>query len=138
MSAVFDLSEEERLVQQTAREFADNEIAPVAAKHDREGTFPAEIIKGLAALGFMGMLIPEEYGGTNLGNLCLVLALEEVNRACASTGVTMSVHNSLTSSPIIRHGNEKTKKKYLPKMATGELLGAYALSEAESGSDAAV
>ena len=137
MSAVFDLSEEERLVQQTAREFADNEIAPVAAKHDREGTFPAEIVKGLAELGFMGMLIPEEYGGTNLGNLCLVLALEEVNRACASTGVTMSVHNSLASSPIIRHGNEKTKKKYLPKMATGELLGAYALSEAGSGSDAA-
>lgn len=137
MSAIFDLSEEERMIQQTAREFADNEIAPVAAENDREGRFPADLVKRLGELGFMGMLIPEEYGGTYLGNFCLVLALEEINRACASTGVTMSVHNSLASSPIIRHGSEETKKKFLPRMATGELLGAYALSEAGSGSDAA-
>ncbi len=112
MSAFYDFSEEERLIQQTAREFADNEIAPVAAENDAQGRFPADIVKRLAELGFLGMLIPEEYGGTSLGNFCLVLALEEVNRACASTGVTMSVHNSLASSPIIKFGSEETKKKY--------------------------
>jgi butyryl-CoA dehydrogenase len=133
----FDLSEEERMIQQTAREFADSQIAPMASENDAKGRFPREIIDQLAELGFMGMLVPEEYGGTNLGNFCLVLALEEINRVCASTGVTMSVHNSLATSPIVRFGSDYVKKKYLPKMATGELLGAYALSEAEAGSDAA-
>lgn len=137
MSALFDLSEEERMVQQTAREFADSEIAPVAAEHDRTGTFPRAIIDRLAELGFMGMIVPEKYGGTAMGNFALVLALEEINRVCASTGVTMSVHNSLVSSPILRHGSEATKQKYLPRLASGKALGAYALSEAGSGSDAA-
>jgi alkylation response protein AidB-like acyl-CoA dehydrogenase len=137
MTAFYDLSEEERLIQQTAREFAETEVAPMAAKTDAEGRFPRELVDGLSKLGFMGMLIPEEYGGTGLGNFCLVLALEEINHACASTGVTMSVHNSLATSPIIKFGSEETKKKYLPKMATGERLGAYALSEADAGSDAA-
>jgi alkylation response protein AidB-like acyl-CoA dehydrogenase len=109
----------------------------MAAKTDAEGRFPRELVDGLSKLGFMGMLIPEEYGGTGVGNFCLVLALEEINRACASTGVTMSVHNSLATSPIIRSGSEETKKKYLPKMATGEWIGCYALSEANAGSDAA-
>jgi alkylation response protein AidB-like acyl-CoA dehydrogenase len=137
MSFLFDLSDEERLIQQTAREFADSEVAPVARDNDHNGRFPRELIDGLAKLGFLGMLVPEEYGGPYVGNFGLVLALEEINRACASTGVTMSVHNSLTTSPIIRFGSEETKKKYLPRMATGELLGAYALSEAGAGSDAA-
>jgi butyryl-CoA dehydrogenase len=137
MPAFYDLSEEERLIQQTAREYADSKVAPVAAENDKKGQFPRAAVEGLAELGFMGMLIPEEYGGAAVGNFCLVLALEEINRACASTGVTMSVHNSLASSPIVRFGNEETKKKYLPKMATGEMLGAYALSEADAGSDAA-
>ncbi len=137
MSAFFDLSDEERMIQQTAREFADSEVAPAAAENDKQGRFPRDIVKGLGELGFMGMLIPEKYGGTGVGNFCLVLALEEINRACASTGVTMSVHNSLASSPIIKFASEKLKKKYLPEMATGALLGAYSLSEAGSGSDAA-
>ncbi len=137
MTAFYDLSEEERLIQQTAREFAESEVAPMAAKTDAESRFPRELIDGLSKLGFMGMIIPEEYGGTGVGNFCLVLVLEEINRACASTGVTMSVHHSLAASPIIRFGNEETKKKYLPKMATGEWIGAYALSEANAGSDAA-
>ena len=132
-----DLTEEERLIQQTARDFANNEIAPVAAENDRAGRFPRELVDRLAELGFMGMLVPEKYGGTGLGNFALVLALEEINRACASTGVTMSVHNSLAQSPILKFGSEETKQKYLPKMTSGELLGAYALSEAGSGSDAA-
>ncbi|MDH3217312.1 MAG: acyl-CoA dehydrogenase [Candidatus Krumholzibacteria bacterium] len=137
MSAYFDLSEEERLIQQTARDFADSEVAPMAAENDANGQFPRGLVEKLAKLGFMGMLIPEQYGGSNAGNFALVLALEEINRACASTGVTMSVHNSLASSPIVGFANEETKKKYLPKMAKGELLGAYALSEASAGSDAA-
>jgi len=133
----FDLTEEQQMIQQTAREFANNEIMPVADKHSREGKFPAEIVKKLAELGFLGMLIPEEYGGTGLGNFCLVLALEEINRACASTGVTMSVHNSLCTGPIIQWASEELKKKYLPKLATGEFIGAYALSEPDAGSDPA-
>lgn len=137
MSAFIDLSDEERMIQTTAREFADAVIAPVAAENDRLGRFPREIVERLGELGFMGMVVPEAYGGTNLGNFCLVLALEEINRVCASTGVTMSVHNSLCTSPITKFGSEVTKKKYLPRLATGELLGAYALSEAGSGSDAA-
>ena len=136
MSAFFDLSEEERMIQQTAREFAEAEIAPVAAENDAKGRFPRDIVKKLGELGFMGVLVPEKYGGAGLSNFCLVLALEEINRVCASTGVTMSVHNSLACSPIIRYGSEEIKEKYLPKLATGEWLGAYALSEAESGTDA--
>ena len=133
----FELSEEERMIQQTAREFADSEIAPVAADNDAAGRFPKDIVQRLAEMGFMGMLVPEKYGGAGLNNFCLVLALEEINRACASTGVTMSVHNSLASSPIIKFASEELKQKYLPQLAKGDRLGAYALSEAGSGSDAA-
>ncbi len=137
MSTILGLSDEERMIQETARNFADSEIAPVAAENDAKGRFPADIIKKLSELGFMGMLVPEKYGGSALGNFCLVLALEEINRVCASTGVTMSVHNSLATSPIVRFGSDYLKETYLPKLATGELLGAYALSEAGAGSDAA-
>ncbi|MEJ2721740.1 MAG: acyl-CoA dehydrogenase family protein, partial [bacterium] len=137
MSTILGLSDEERMIQETARGFANSEIAPVAAENDAKGRFPAEAIKKLSELGFMGMLIPEKYGGSALGNFCLVLALEEVNRVCASTGVTMSVHNSLATSPLVKFGSDYLKETYLPRMATGELLGAYALSEAGAGSDAA-
>jgi alkylation response protein AidB-like acyl-CoA dehydrogenase len=133
----FNLTEEQQMIQRTAREFADSEIAPVADQLSREGKYPADIVKKLGELGFLGMLIPEEYGGTGLGNFCLVLALEEVNRACASTGVIMSVHNSLCTGPIVQWANDELKKKYLPKLATGELIGAYALSEPDAGSDRA-
>lgn len=133
----FPLTEEQRLIQETARAFADNEIAPVADKHNREGTFPAALVKRMGELGFLGMLVPETYGGSAIGNFGLVLALEEVNRACASTGVTMSVQNSLVCAPIVHWADESLKRKYLPKLASGEFLGAYALSEPGSGSDAA-
>ena len=133
----FNLTEEQLMVQQTAREFADKEIAPVADENNRTGKFPADLVKKLADLGFLSMLIPEEYGGTGLGNFCLALALEEINRVCASTGVTMSVHNSLCSGPLVKWGSDGLKRRYLPKMAKGELLGAYALSEPDAGSDPA-
>jgi alkylation response protein AidB-like acyl-CoA dehydrogenase len=136
MSAFFDLSEEERMIQQTAREFAEAEIAPVAAENDARAHFPRDIVKKLGGLGFMGMIVPEMYGGSGLSNFCLVLALEEINRICASTGITMSVQNSLVCSPIIKYASEELKERYLPKLATGEWLGAYALSEAEAGTDA--
>jgi alkylation response protein AidB-like acyl-CoA dehydrogenase len=133
----FPLTDEQRLIQNTAREFADSEIAPVADQHNREGKFPAALVKRMGELGFLGMLVPEAYGGSGIGNFGLVVALEEVNRVCASTGVTMSVQNSLVCAPVVHWGSEAIKKKYLPKLASGEALGAYALSEPGSGSDAA-
>jgi len=133
----FTLTDEQRMIQETARDFANNEIAPVADRHNREGKFPLEIVKKLGKMGFLGMTVPEKYGGTYAGNLALVLALDEINRVCASTGVTMSVQNSLVNSPLVHWANEEIKQKYLPKLASGEFLGAYALSEPGSGSDAA-
>jgi alkylation response protein AidB-like acyl-CoA dehydrogenase len=124
----YPLTEEQRLIQQTAREFADSVIAPAADRHNREGKFPREIVKELGRMGFLGMLVPEAYGGSAAGNFALVLALEEVNRACASTGVTMSVQSSLVTAPIVHWASEDLKKRYLPKLASGEFLGAYALS----------
>jgi alkylation response protein AidB-like acyl-CoA dehydrogenase len=133
----FDLSEEQRMIRDAARAFADAEVAPGAAARDLSGEFPIEQFKGAAAQGFTGVLIPEEYGGSALGNVASSLILMEVNRACASTGVTLSVHNSLVSAPIAKWGNEAQKRQYLPRLASGEMLGAYSLSEAGSGSDAA-
>ncbi|HEU4338445.1 MAG TPA: acyl-CoA dehydrogenase [Planctomycetota bacterium] len=132
----FDLSEDERLVQQTARDFADRVLKPRAAEFDKNGSVPREVLAQMAELGFMGMLVPEDYGGSGLNNFCLALVQMEVNRACASTGVTMSVHNSLFTSPLIRFGTEAQKKSLLPRLAKGELIGAYSLSEPGSGSDA--
>ncbi len=123
-------------IRDAARDVADREIAPLAARLDREERFPEEAMRRFAELGFLGMLIPEEYGGANLGNLALAVVLEEVNRACASTGVTLSVHNSLLGSPIVRFGTEDQKRRYLPRLASGEILGAYALTEPNAGSDA--
>jgi butyryl-CoA dehydrogenase len=133
----YPLTDEQRLIQQTARDFANNVIAPEADRHNREGRFPMEIVKELGKMGFLGMIVPEAYGGTAAGNFALVLALEEINRVCASTGVTMSVQNSLVCAPIVHWGGEELKRRYLPGLATGSLLGAYALSEPGSGSDAA-
>ena len=132
----FDLSEDERLIQQTARDFADRVLKPRAAEFDRTGSVPREILSQMAELGFMGMLVPEELGGSGLNNFALALVQMEINRACASTGVTMSVHNSLFTSPVIRFGTEAQKKTFLPRVSKAELIGAYSLSEPGSGSDA--
>ncbi|MBI4585403.1 MAG: acyl-CoA dehydrogenase family protein [Planctomycetes bacterium] len=133
----FNLPEELQLIQQTARDFADRELAPLARRLDREERFHKEHWAKLAGLGFLGFLIPEKYGGAGLGNLALVIALEELNRACASTGVTVSVHNSLAGGPVVKFGSEGQKARYLPKLASGEIFGAYALTEPGHGSDAA-
>lgn len=133
----FQLTEEHQMIRQMAREFAEKEIAPKASELDEKAEFPAENIKKMAELGFMGMMVPQNLNGTGLDTLAYVLVLEEIAAACASTAVTMSVNNSLFLGPILKHGTEAQKKKYVPDFASGKKLGAYALSEPVSGSDAA-
>jgi acyl-CoA dehydrogenase len=133
----FALSEELQLVREAAREFANGEVAPTAAARDREHRFPLDEFKAAGALGFCGMLVPEQYDGSEFGCLGQALVVEEISRVCASTGVTISVHNGLVTGPLVKFGTDEQKQEFLPKLATGEWLGAYALSEAGAGSDAA-
>lgn len=132
----FELTEEQRLIQQTARDFAAREIAPKAAELDKTGRWPAEIVKQMAELGFMGMAIPEAYGGGGLDTLSYALAMEEISAACASCGVIMSVNNSLFCDPVYKFGSEAQKKAILTPTARGEKLGCFGLTEPMSGSDA--
>ena len=134
----FDLPEDVLLLQETAREFAERELVPAAARLDRKEEFPRRHWEKLAQLGFLGFLIPERYGGSELGHLPLTVALEELNRGCASTGVTVSIHNSLVGGPVAKYGSEDQKARYLPRLAAGEIIGAYALSEPSCGSLGAV
>ena len=131
------LSKTHQQLQETAREFADKILIPNADRYDRAEEYPAENVEKLAELGFMGILIPEEFGGTGLDNVGLTLALEEIQRGCASTGVTLSVHNSLLSNPLLYFGSQEQHQRYLPRLASGEWLGAYAITEPDHGSDAA-
>ncbi len=133
----FALTEEQRLIQQTARDFANEKLAPLAAEYDRTEEFTGPQAKMLAEMGFLGMMVPEEYGGSGLDTVSYVLAMEEVSRACASTSVTMTVQNSLACFPLQKFGNEEQKRKYLVPLATGKWLGCYALSEPGAGSDPA-
>jgi alkylation response protein AidB-like acyl-CoA dehydrogenase len=133
----FELSEELSLLQKTVRDFARVEVAPFAAENDRKGTFPAEILKKASELGFLGILIPEEYGGVGLGSLAVSILIEEMSRGDASIGVILSVHNSLIGAILSNHATKEQKEKYLPRVATGELIGAYALTESNAGTDAA-
>ena len=119
------------------RDFATRELRDHADEWDRDAVFPREAIAKAAARGYLRVTVPAEYGGLGLGNLAACVMLEELNAACASTGVTVSVHNSLVSSPLAKWGNDEQKRRYFPKLVTGEWLGAYCLSEAGSGSDAA-
>ncbi len=133
---LLDLTEEQREIQRLAREFAEAEIAPHSAAWDRDAHFDRSIIDKMGEMGFLGMMLPEEYGGLALDTRTYLLALEEIARADASVAVAMSVHNSLPTQMILRYGNDAQKNKYLAPMARGEWLGAFALSEPESGSDA--
>lgn len=134
--ALTPLTEEQRAIQQTAREFAAREIAPHAAAWDRDAHFEPSIIHKLGELGFLGMMIPEEFDGLGLETLTYLVALEEIAAVDASTAVLMSVHNSLPTQMILRWGSAEQKERFLKPLARGELLGAFALSEADSGSDA--
>jgi len=133
----FTPTEDQLAVQTTARDFATAEVLPKAAEIDREHRHPAELVKRMAELGFLGIAIPEQYGGSGLDHVSYVLAMEEICRACASTGVIMSVNNSLVCDPIYRFGTEQQKQDWLTPLASGKLLGCFALSEPEAGSDAA-
>src|SRR6476659_3521169 len=113
----FALTEEQRLIQQTARDFANEKLAPLAAEYDHTEEFTGPQAKMLAEMGFLGVMVPEEYGGSGLDTISYVLAMEEVSRACASTSVTMTVQNSLACFPIERFGTEEQKRKYLVPLA---------------------
>lgn len=133
----FELTEEQKLIQQTAREFAERELRPIAAQLDREELFPKEQIKKLAELGFMGVAIPQEYGGGGLDYVSYVLVIEEISRVCAGTGVIVSVNNSLVCDPLLKYGTEEQKRTVLTELASGRKLGCFGLSEPSAGSDVA-
>jgi alkylation response protein AidB-like acyl-CoA dehydrogenase len=130
------LTDEQRAIQAAAREFALTELAPQAARWDAEGAYDPLIVRKLAERGFLGMILPEEYDGLGLDTSTFLLALEEIAAADASVAVLMSVHNSLPSRMILRYGSDAQKARFLSPMARGEMLGAFAMSEAEAGSDA--
>ncbi len=131
------LSDEQRQVRELCRQFADSELRPNARKWDVEHQFPAEAIKKLAELGLLGVAIPAELGGAGMDNVSYALAMEEISRGCAGTGVIMSVNNSLYCDPVYKFGTDEQKTEFLAPFARGERLGAFALTEPTSGSDAA-
>jgi len=132
----FDLTEEQELLQKTAREFGEEHLAPGVIERDDKGEMPKEQIKMMAELGFLGMMIPEEWNGAGMDAVSYVLAMEEISRTDASAGVIMSVNNSLVCQIFMDWGNDFQREKYLKKLAMGEWLGAFSLSEPQSGSDA--
>jgi len=131
------LSAEHEMIRQAARDFAQNEIAPIAAEFDESGEFPLETIRKMGEMGFMGIEVPEEYGGAGMDTLAYVLALEEICKADAAHGTIMSVNNSLFCYGILRFGTEDQKQRFLKPVASGQAIGAYSLTEPMSGSDAA-
>jgi len=133
----FDLTEEQIRIRDSVREFAEKEIAPGVAERERNERFPSEILSRLAEMGILGMMVPESYGGAGTDALSYVLAIEELARVCPSTAVIVSVNNSVFCYPVWKFGNEEQKKTVLTEVASGKSLGAYALSEPQSGSDAA-
>lgn len=132
----FDFTEDQLMIQQSAKEFAEAEIAPSAVQRDIDAEFPVEIVKKLGELGFLGMMVPPEYGGAGLDTISYVLAMIEISKVDASVGVIMSVNNSLVCYGLEKYGSQFIKENYLTPLAKGEKLGAFALSEPEAGSDA--
>jgi butyryl-CoA dehydrogenase len=139
IAAGFDLAltEEQELAQRTARDFARERVLPRAHEIDEKGKVPPELIKEMASLGFLGIYVPDSFGGAGLDALSYALVCEEINRACASTGVVMSSHVSLMVDPLLHYGSDAQKDRFLRPLASGEKLGCFALSEPASGSDAA-
>jgi len=132
----FSLSKEQSMVRATVREFAEKEVRPLAKDIDASGDFPWLTLRKMAKVGLMGMTVPKDYGGTGSDSVSYAISIEEISRACASTGVIMAVHNSVCAYPIVKAGTEEQKRRYLPKLASGEMLGAFALTEPGAGSDA--
>ncbi len=134
---IFELNEQQRMIRDMARDFANKEIVPVAAEIDEQERFPADVVTKMGELGFMGMNVPEEFGGAGMDAVSYVVAVEEVSKGCASCGVIMSVNNSLVCWPIEKYATDEQKKKWLTPLASGAKLGAYCLSEPGAGTDAA-
>ena len=132
----FELTPEQREIQALARDFAQAEIDPHAAEWDREQRFPSELYPKLGALGLMGVCVPDEYGGAGADFVSYILVLEELSRADAGVGVTVAVHTSAVALPILRFGTDEQRARFVPPLARGESIGAFALTEPESGSDA--
>ena len=135
---MFNLSEEHIQLQQTFREFAENEVKPLAKELDETERFPTETVKKMAEMGMMGLPIPEELGGSGVDQLGYVLAVEELSKVCATTGIILSAHTSLCCWPIMAFGTEEQKEKYLKPLASGQKLGAFALTEPSAGTDASM
>src|SRR6266568_900009 len=133
----FDLAEDQLAVREMVRDFAESEIRPIAAPIDESHEFPLETTKQMGELGLMGMFVPEAYGGAGMDYVCYVIAIEELSRVCASHGVIASAHTSLVCYPILTYGTEAQKQKYLTRLARGEWIGAYCLTEPQAGSNAA-
>lgn len=133
----FTISDDHLALQEVARRFAAEKIAPNARTWDREGCIPDEIIAALGELGFLGIFIPEEYGGCGFGDTEATIIMEEIARHCGGTALMLDAHNALCGAHLVRAANDQQKKKYFPKLAVGEMLGAWALSEPGCGSDAA-
>ncbi len=132
----FNLTPSQSLFRQMIREFAEKEVKPLAAEIDEQERFPMETVKKMAPLGLFGIPLPVEYGGAGGDNIMYSIAVEELSRVCATTGVVLSAHTSLCLAPIFEHGTEEQKKKYLPKLASGEWIGAFGLTEPNAGTDA--
>jgi alkylation response protein AidB-like acyl-CoA dehydrogenase len=132
----FELNEDQRMFKEAAREFASERLAPLAQEFDEKEEIPEEIYKELGELGYLGMMLPEEYGGSGMDFLSYILVMEEFAKACAALEIAISVHNSLVCDAIYQFGTEEQKKKYLPRLAKGELFGAYSLTEPTAGTDA--
>ena len=135
-TALFPLNDEHKMIRDTARDFAQKEIAPIAAEHDESGEFPHATIQKMGAMGFMGIEVPEQYGGAGMDTLSYVLALEEISKVDAAHGVVMSVNNSLYCHGILKFGTDEQKQKFVAPIASGKAIGAYSLTEPMSGSDA--
>ena len=133
----FNLTSEQKLFQKTIREFCEKEIKPIANKIDKEEYFPKDLYKKMGQMGLMGMTVPQKHGGAGIDRVSYMIALEEISRICGSTGLTVEAHNSLGIGHIYEHGTEEQRRKYLPKLCSGQGFAAWALTEPNSGSDAA-
>lgn len=131
------LTDIQEQIRDAARDFAQERLAPGAAERDAEARFPREELTEMGELGFLGMLVPEEYGGSDLGTVAYALALEEIAAGDGPCSTIVSVHSSVGCMPIVKYGTEEQKQKYLPKLASGEWIGGFALTEPSTGSDAA-
>lgn len=132
----FEKTENQKMISQMVKDFAEKEIRPYVMEWDESQVFPREVFQKMGNLGLMGVLVPEEYGGSGMGYYEYICAIEEVAKVCGSIGLSLAAHNSLCTNHILEFGNEEQKQKYLPKLASGEWIGAWGLTEANTGSDA--